>query len=626
MASEVKAQEFVHSLEHGRGRWWIILLLIIAFAGFQTVAHIFINPLNRQGGQASIFCGLTHPKGIEQAVIARELVRGHGFSTMVIKPAAIDIAEKNKGEGGFSAFLDPNGPTRGNIPDYYHAPLHPWINSLALGTVAGISDRFKFRVDSKGNAAFWPLKDDKTEFVLPADRVIAAMGIFFFMASLWMSFLTARRLFDERLATLAVVLMLFCNHFWHFASTGLPQMLMLFLFSAGMYLLTRALQARDENAAHWPWLAGVGACFGLLALAHPLTTFIFVGALIYIAIAFRPIGRDAGIMLIIFLACLSPWLVRNSKLCGSFGGLGAKIIYTDLRGSESQIMRTLVKPNDEIPAANFRSKIQGNVNAQLDTIYNHLGKLIAAPLFFLALLHPFKKRETRSLRWGVLLMLLFAVFGMALFGFGDGQLVTDLQANDLYPVFIPVMTFYGLGMLLVLWSRVQVMGRELAGIRQLDMAFITLLILISGFPLLNTYTDPPRMAFVWPPNCPIVINDLTEWYAQDEIICSDMPWAVAWYADRKSLWLPYTISDFSDLAEFRFHGKVNGLFLTPVTGFRGLLSDVGVGEYKAWAAFIMRDPRAASNFPLKVAKPLFLMGAANYLLFADRDRWTERNN
>ena len=58
----------------------------------------------------------------------------------------------------------------------------------------------------------------------------------------------------------------------------------------------------------------------------------------------------------------------------------------------------------------------------------------------------------------------------------------------------------------------------------------------------------------------------------------------------------------------------------------GLLNEVGVGEFKDWRAFIMRDPRAASNFPLKVAHPIFLMGASHYLLFADRDRWTERNN
>ena len=62
------------------------------------------------------------------------------------------------------------------------------------------------------------------------------------------------------------------------------------------------------------------------------------------------------------------------------------------------------------------------------------------------------------------------------------------------------------------------------------------------------------------------------------------------------------------------------------TGFRGLLNDVGVGEFRDWRAFIMREPHAAANFPLKVARPIFLMGASHYLLFADRDRWTERNN
>jgi hypothetical protein len=43
-------------------------------------------------------------------------------------------------------------------------------------------------------------------------------------------------------------------------------------------------------------------------------------------------------------------------------------------------------------------------------------------------------------------------------------------------------------------------------------------------------------------------------------------------------------------------------------------------------ALIMRDPRAATNFPLKAARPIPFAGAAHYLLFADRDRWTERND
>jgi hypothetical protein len=624
MASEVKAQELVHTLEHGRGRRWIVLALIIAFALFQSLAHVLINPMNRLGGQAAIFVGLTHPKGQEQAVIARELARGHGFSTQVIKPAAIALVEKNKGSGGFSAFLDPDGPTGGNIPDIYHAPLNPWLNSCALFTAERISDALSLRQDAKGRNDFWGLH--KGEYIHPADRIIAAVSVLCFLAAVFVSFLTLRRLFDERLATITVVLLLLCNQFWTYCSTGLPQLLMLLLFSLAVYFSTRALAARENGDRTWPWHAAAGLAFGLLALTHPLTVFIFIGALIYTAMAFPPKGRDAGIMLLVFLACLSPWLIRNSNICGSPFGIAGQTRLFGLRGSESQIMRTLTEPDKTVPAHFFRGKIQVELLAQLDSLVGRLGKIIVAPLFFLTLLHAFRRTETRSFRWGVLLMLIFGALGMAVFGFADGDLQTALQSNDLYPLFIPLTTAYGLALLLVMWSRVQVAGRDLASVRQINIAFHSLLIFGCSFSLLNVYSDPPKLPFAWPPYCPPAIGEISDWYSKDDIICTDMPWAVSWYADRKSLWLPLTVADFNDLNEFRFRGKITGLLVTPVTGFRGLLNDVGVGEFRDWRSFIMREPRAATNFVLKVAHPIFLMGASHYLLFSDRDRWTERNN
>jgi hypothetical protein len=624
MASEVKAQEFVHSLEHGRGRRWVVLLLIIAFALFQSVAHVLINPMNRLGGQAAIFVGLAHPKGMEQAVIAREIARGHGFSTKVIKPAAIALMEKNKGADGFSSLVDPDGPTGGDIPDIYHAPLHPWINSCALFTASRISDALSLRVDDKGRNDFWTLH--KGEYIHPADRIIAGVSVLFFLVAVWVSFLTTRRLFDERLATITAVLLLVCNQFWRFSSSGLPQMLMLLLFSVAVYLSVRALSAREDSESTWPWHAGAGLAFGLLALAHPLTIFIFTGALIYTAVAFAPKGRDAAIMLAVFFVCLSPWLVRNARVCGSPFGVAGQTRLFGLRGTESQVMRTLDKPDETVPALHFRSKVQSQLLDQIDTLVGRLGKVLVAPLFFLALLHAFRKTETRSFRWGFLLMLLSGAIGMAFFGFADGALQTELDSNDLYPLFIPITTAYGLALLLILWSRVQVEGRDLASIRQVNIAFHALVISLSSLSLLYVYTDPPKLPFVWPPYCPPALSDLNDWYGKDDIICSDMPWAVAWYADRKSLWLPLTVADFNDLNEFRFRGKITGLLVTPITGFRGLLNDVGVGEFKDWRAFIMRDPRAATNFVLKAAHPIFLMQASHYLLFADRDRWTERNN
>jgi hypothetical protein len=56
---------------------------------------------------------------------------------------------------------------------------------------------------------------------------------------------------------------------------------------------------------------------------------------------------------------------------------------------------------------------------------------------------------------------------------------------------------------------------------------------------------------------------------------------------------------------------------------------VGAGEFKEWRWFIMRDPRAVSNFTLSVARPISIRGepghSAQYILYSDRDRWTQRD-
>lgn len=625
MASEASAQKFVHTLEHGKGRWWIAFILIVLVAAYQVVAFLFINPLNRQGGNQEMFRGISHAKGMEQAVISRELMRGNGFSTTVIKPAAINLVEVGKKqEGAFSVFLDPNGPTKGNIPDYYHAPLNPWINSLALSGVVKLSDRLKTRVNEQGTPDFWAMKTN--EFIHPADRVIAAVAVLFFLGAVIVNYFTAKLLFDRRLAVMGVLLTLFCDHFWQFAATGLPQMLMLFLFSLAIFLYAKAIGAQGDGRAAWPWLLGVAGCFGLLILAHGLTAFLFVGLLIHAGIHFRPHGREAGIMLVLVLAMNAPWLVRNHELTGKWGGLGAITKQFQIRGTESQIMRTLSKAEEPTEPANFRGKLQQQTIQQFSGLIGHFGKNLLAPFFFLALLHNFKKRETRSIRWALALMWMPAVFGMSVFGFSDYDLLASLQSNDLHLLFIPFFVFYGLSLLLMMWSRLEVQGKDISRIPVFNRAFLTTIIGINSLPLLTSYTDPPRLGFVWPPYFPRVIAEFSDWYTEKDIICSDMPWATAWYADRKSLWLPLTMPDFNELNDFRFNSRITGLLFSPVTGFRGLLSDVGVGEFKEWRGFIMRDPRAAANFPLKAARPIFFLGSAHYLLFADRDRWTERNN
>ncbi len=96
-----------------------------------------------------------------------------------------------------------------------------------------------------------------------------------------------------------------CDLCWQYTLSGLPQMFMLLLFNVALYALVRAVQtnkaieiltgaARSSTAgggvtmaeaqaagARTPrvllWLAVAGVLFGLLALSHALTIWLFVG-------------------------------------------------------------------------------------------------------------------------------------------------------------------------------------------------------------------------------------------------------------------------------------------------------------------------------------------------------------
>ena len=117
---------------------------------------------------------------------------------------------------------------------------------------------------------------------------------------------------------------------------------------------------------------------------------------------------------------------------------------------------------------------------------------------------------------------------------------------------------------------------------------------------------------------------LRVWTNENEIIASDMPWAVAWYADRKSLWLPMTIKEFINLNDYdELKGQIVGLHLTPITGNSPFISEVVKGEYKEWSPFIMRKVDVR-DFPLKVVTSLPRENEC--VFFSDRDRWTNRED
>jgi hypothetical protein len=524
-----------------------------------------------------LFRGLSEPKGMDQAQLAREIARGNGFTTKILRPVA--IWQSQQASQGEATLLEA-------ARDTYHSPLHPVLLAGVLKAVGG------------GDSKKWRMGESDSVYKL--DRVIAASAVICFLMAIGVNYLLICRIFDSKIAGVTALLMLLCDLNWQFTQSGLPQMLMLLLFSCACFFAYRAVENTEEGGiALMPALVA-GLFFALLGLTHWIAVWIILGFVVYAAFFIRPRGV-AGLGALVFFVVLSAYfLIKNVEYSNSVGGTAFLALYDGLGGSEDNVMRTYDLGDAYLPLQNLPFKIVRTTLQQADNLYINLGSIFAAPIFFLALLHPFKRASIASFRWGIFIMWLFACLGMAIFGASD-----RLGSNQLHILFAPLMAAYGLAFLAIIWSKLSFPNT----IPQLSNAHFIAVVIVSSGPLvlslprtvragLSTETQRPH----WPPYYPSLLNTrLTELTLKNEIIVSDQPWAVAWYADRTSLWLPKkpaVLDDLERIAEDQ-GSPIAGVLISPYSyGVRPLYNSHGeYGEYApllldGWAAAALESRRS----------------------------------
>jgi hypothetical protein len=569
---DIQVQALVHDLEAGRlKRYLLIAAFLAAVAGLASLYLIFN------------FRGLDSETAMDQAQVGRQIAAGAGYSTLYIRPMAMwqFLNHEEKFPPGY-------------FPDTYNFPLNPLLNAVIL------------RVAKR----WWPMQP--TDIVYIPDRVVAAAGVALFLASVFLLFFLVRGLFDGKLAWMTAGLVLLSDLLWRFSVSGLPQMLLLFLFTGALLLLHHAMTAREDRRVGrmLVLLAGAAVLFGLMTLAQPLTAWIFLGFLGFVFAWFRPNLISGLLVFFLYLAVVAPWLVRNYLVCGNPLGLGIYSILDGTTASELAFMSNLQPDLTALGAV--RAKLRGGFLNQFENIFTYLGYGLAAAAFFFALLHVFKRPATNLLRWALAAMWLAAVGGMTVFAPRGA-----VSANQLHVLFLPLFTAYGLAFLLVLWNR---MDLRFPPAR---LAFLSLVFAVTALPMaVNLLTQSPSRVH-WPPYIPPFINTVSQWMEPREVLCSDMPWATAWYGGRISLLLPATVRQFITIHDYKYlGGPVNGLYLTPVSGNRPFLSQIAKGEYREWATFIMRTADL-SRFPLQFFTPLPIDNEC--VFYSDRDRWTPRD-
>lgn len=562
-------QKTVHALEAGEFAGWIKRGLVVAAILGLSLFYLLHE-----------FRGLAASQGMDQAQIGRELARGHGFNSLLARELAAGQLQAHGKD-----------PARAIWSDTYNAPLPVVVNAIALLPVR------------------WHVMTPK-DVVYLGDRMIALAEIICFLASVVVLYFVTVRLFDQRIALLSCALVLLCQMMWDYALSGLPQMLMLLLLNSTVYVLVRAFEAQEDGAPVLRWLIGAGIGFGLLALANAMTFWLLVPALIFCAFYFRPRGRAALIMLAIVAVMYLPWLIRNFTICGNPFGVAIYSIFDGVNHSEAGHMRRLVLDSGGAGPRFFWNHIVGNLLAQFGRIFKLFGGMLPALMFVPSLLHPFRRSDTSAARWLVLAMWGGAVLGMGVYGLREEQ---GVGANQLHVLFVPLMTCYGLAFVLVLWNRLALdWPFARAG-------FLTLIFLLCASPMLIALIFSGSKPLIrWPPYVPPYISILHQWMQPDEIIATDMPAAVAWYADRRALWLPETPRAMTDFGDYQtFGGPVNGLYLTPASGSENKLHDIVRGEYKDWSAVILRTVDV-QKFPLRWATLLPI--DSECVFFADYDR------
>jgi hypothetical protein len=243
-----------------------------------------------------------------------------------------------------------------------------------------------------------------------------------------------------------------------------------------------------------------------------------------------------------------------------------------------------------------------------------LGGSWASMLFLAGLLLGFRNVAVSRMRYFLLMCLGTFIIVQAL---GQTQLSVEspeVNSENLLVLLAPLVFIYGVSFFFTLLEQMALPVLEL---RYVIMAvFVALSCLPAIFALLPPKTNP----VAYPPYYPPDIQRVSGWMKENELMMSDVPWAVAWYGRRQCVWLTL---DWQD--EFSAIDKnmkpVRALYLTPQTMDGKYVSEWMEGGERSWGSFlfqILNDKRVPDKFPLTHAPTGFF---PERMFLTDSDRW-----
>lgn len=588
----MRLQEWIHRMEEGAGakyvRWFGL------FIGFAALALIF-----------NLFCfhNFTNPEAMDAAQLGRNISRGDGFTTLLVRPLSVGLTRE--------ARADKSALLREGHRDISNPPVYPLLLAGVLAVTPDPGDLLAI----KNFDIYLP-----NLYITILNQVLLGVGAI-------LVFRLARRWFNRAVGWMSVVLFLFTELYWRFSVSGLSTILLIdmtLLLAWWLGSFEERVRGGGAPSKTLVLALGIGALVAALLLTRYAVGWLLLPVLAFVAVCGGParwrwVGAVAGAFLVLTL----PWMLRNVLASGLPFGTATYAIIEGTPAFTGDTLQRMTEPSmASLPGQTwsvFVSVLHKGVTGMHAIVTSDLPKAGGNWMwtFFLAgLFVKFQGVNLSRMRWFAVGALLLLIPVQALTQTYLATEVPQINSENLLVLMSPFILIFGVGLFFVLFESLALpSAAQRAGVLG---GFVVMVSLPLGLTLL-----PPGEQVNASPYYPPRIQQVARYMEPREMWMSDIPWAMAWYGDRQCVWLTRTAGrDFFELNDM--YKTVNGLFVSMRTGDAKFVSNWFGGTERGWASlllqtFVLREiPR---GFPLRHSPDgLSTLGE---LLLTDKDRWSE---
>jgi len=509
----------------------------ITFTGLIILAALIFSLICWGIFYSHHYPGLVTVDAMDQAQVARHLYLGQGFTTGFIKPISILT------EG-----------TVINGPDLYNSPIPIFLLSRFFNII-GLND---FAV--LGNSVFWAF--------------LTGIILIIFTRLLFHNLILALLIFVAYMLSPGVLESTF---------SGLPISFVAFM----LLILTSIYYFRNRSSFLWTALLGIIA--GILFLSE--FDFFFLSLLIGILTVYDSNGKRSFHILafvIPFLLVILPWLIRNSIVAG---GPLASLRWYDFKSyslifSGNQMVRDfnpglLTTP---VPVLLYWNKFL-MFTRLMDKLWLSLSHSLLVPFFLGGVLIKYKDQ-----RWGRVIKMVVLLFfcQLILISLGNGDFSRILYFMPLIIIggiaaFLQLLNNLGFSLKIVggasspdspgfnvtVGEASRRSGRmtdspdslpgSMRSVLRAPWLIISIFFILTIFPgLISIIYGLPTQRYIaaaFSGEEATLMRDgetmekVEKIVKEHEVVVSDMPWAIAWYANRNAIWIPWEIEQMKAIKD-----------------------------------------------------------------------------